>query len=139
MVEASHPQMKAIVCDGNGGSDVLKVGDRPLPELPEGDTHFLIKIEYTALNRADIMQRKGSYPPPPGTTDVLGLECLGNIVLEKGVGEDDDKLGDRVIALLPGGGYAQYCKVNKEHVIRVPEGYDSEKAACFMEVWATAY
>ena len=71
--------MQAVVCDGVGSADVLKIGQRPRPVPAEGEV--LIKVEYSALNRADIMQRKGSYPPPPGVTDVLGLECLGRIVL----------------------------------------------------------
>ena len=75
MVEQSGKTMKAVVCDGYGGAEVLKIGQRPMPQLQDGEV--LIKVIYTALNRADIMQRKGNYPPPPGVTDVLGLECLG--------------------------------------------------------------
>lgn len=84
------------------------------------------------------MQRKGSYPPPPGVTDVLGLECMGQIVTQEADGAEEI-LGDTVIALLPGGGYSQYVKVRESHCIRVPQGYDQEKAASLMEVWCTAY
>jgi len=70
--------MRAVVCNGKGGADVLGVGERPMPVAGEGEV--LIKVEYSALNRADIVQRKGAYPPPPGVTDVLGLECMGRIV-----------------------------------------------------------
>jgi len=71
--------MKAIICDGFGDSSVLKVGERPIPVL--GEEEVLIKVQYSAFNRADVMQRKGNYPPPPGVTDVLGLECAGQIVV----------------------------------------------------------
>ena len=128
--------MKAIVCDGYGLADVLKVGTRPLPVLSQGE--ILIKVHYSALNRADIMQRQGNYPAGPGVTDVLGLEAVGQIVLE-GANTPDEKLGQRVMALLPGGGYAQYVKVHASNVINVPDSVSLEDAACFTEVWATAY
>ena len=86
------------------------------------------------------MQRKGSYPPPPGTTDVLGLECLGRIVTGGVPGSESEQLSDySVIALLPGGGYAQYVKVHESHTLRVPDNYGTEKAASLMEGWCTAY
>ena len=130
--------MKAIVCDGFGGAEVLKVGDRPIPKPAEGEV--LVKVIYSALNRADIMQRKGSYPPPPGVTDVLGLECLGQIVEDPSkAGTDEEKLGSKVIALIAGGGYAQYVKVRQEHTIAVPNNFPLDQAAAFMEVFCTAY
>ena len=73
--------MRALICNRPGGADVLAVGERPMPQTDQDKDEILIKVEYTALNRADIMQRQGKYPPPPGATDVLGLECLGRIVL----------------------------------------------------------
>lgn len=87
------------------------------------------------------MQRKGSYPPPPGVTDVLGLECLGRVVIGGTPGsEESEQLSEyRVIALLPGGGYAKYVKVEKSHTLKVPEDYGTEQAASLMEVWCTAY
>ena len=130
--------MRAVVCEGHGGAEVLTVGERPLPVPGEGE--ILIKVEYSALNRADIMQRKGAYPPPPGVTDVLGLECLGRVVTANPGTVNEEFEGDRrVIALLPGGGYAKYVKVRADHCITVPNDYDTQKAACFMEVWCTAY
>ena len=138
MVEQTAKTMKAIICDGYGGPEVLKVGERPLPTLGEGDV--LIKVIYSALNRADCMQRKGNYPPPPGATDVLGLECLGKIIEDPTkAGTPDEKLGETVIALLPGGGYAQYVKVRKAHTLAVPESTPLNEAAAFMEVFCTAY
>ena len=102
MVEA---KMRAVVCTEPGGSQVLTVGERPIPVPLENEV--LIKVEYSALNRADIMQRQGNYPPPPGVTDVLGLECLGRIVLAHPGEPEQESLSDyRVICLLPGGGYA---------------------------------
>ena len=124
--------MKAIVCEGFGGPEVLKVGERPMP-VP-GQDELLIKVDYCGVNRAETLQRKGLYPPVPGATDVLGLECAGRIFYGH-----DKELGPRVIALLSGGGYAQYAKVHKSHVIEIPEGYDYELAAAVTEVWATAY
>ena len=81
MVEENNlAMMPAIVQEQPGGAETLQVGQRPIPVPSDGEV--LLKVEYTALNRADIMQRKGNYPPPPGVTDVLGLECLGRVVLE---------------------------------------------------------
>jgi NADPH:quinone reductase-like Zn-dependent oxidoreductase len=84
------------------------------------------------------MQRKGQYPAPAGVTDVIGLECAGQIV-ESGAGTSDEKLGAKVIVLLPGGGYAQYAKVNSRHVIKVPDEVTLEHVAGVPEVWCTAY
>ena len=117
--------MKAVVQDAFGGPEVLKAGEKPLPVCNENEV--LIKVEYSALNRADLMQRTGNYPPPPGATDVLGLECSGYLDSRK------------VMALLPGGGYAQFAKVHKDHVLEVPEFVSLEQAAAITEVWATAY
>ena len=139
MVESKESKtMKAIICDGFGGPEVLKVGDRPIPQLGEGE--ILVKVIYSALNRADCMQRKGNYPPPPGVTDVLGLECLGQIVEDPAkAASDEEKLGDTVIALIAGGGYSQYVKVNKSHTLVVPQNTPLDQAAAFMEVFCTAY
>jgi len=83
----------------------------------------------------------GLYPPQPGATDVLGLECAGRLVLNPDkAGTDQETLSDkRYIALLSGGGYAQYAKVCKDHIIEVPADYDYEQIAGVTEVWATAY
>lgn len=129
--------MKAIICDGYGGPEVLKVGQRDIPTL--ADNEVLIKVEYAGVNRAETLQRKGLYPPPAGATDILGLECAGRIVLNN-AGSQEEQLSDkRYIALLSGGGYGQYVKVCKDHVIEVPEGYNFEAAAAITEGWATAY
>jgi NADPH:quinone reductase-like Zn-dependent oxidoreductase len=84
------------------------------------DGEVLVKVQFSAINRADVHQRKGEYPPPPGATDILGLECAGHIVLE-GANTPAEKLGPRVLALLPGGGYAQYAKVHASNLIEIPD------------------
>jgi len=93
--------MKAILIDKPGDESVLKLGDAPDP-VP-GPADLLIKVRYAALNRADIMQRQGFYPPPPGASPILGLECSGEVVA---VGREVSgwRVGDRAMALLPGGG-----------------------------------
>lgn len=100
---------------------------------------ILIKIHYSALNRADLMQASGRYPPPKGVTDTLGLECAGTV--EK-VGPDCSKgfaTGDKVMALLPGGGYAEFVSVTEAQVMHVPKGFSLRKAAAIPEVWLTAF
>ena len=99
--------MKAIVQKSPGPATTLEIGEVAIPALKEG--HVLVKIEYTALNRADIMQRNGAYPPPAGESNIIGLECVGYEIndLEKDLKDDAYKQNPRVMALLPGGGYAQ--------------------------------
>jgi tumor protein p53-inducible protein 3 len=102
--------MKAIVMTEPGEASVLHVGDAPIPVLKEGET--LVKMEATAVNRADILQRQGRYPPPKGATDIIGLECSGYIVNEESELENGSyKNNDRVMALLPGGGYGDIVAV----------------------------
>ena len=109
MVEQHERQMLAVIMDSPGEAEVLKIGSRPYPVPGEGE--IILKVEYSALNRADVMQRKGNYPPPPGATDVLGLKCLGRQVLKTSASGEETLSETRFIALLPGGGYAQYVKV----------------------------
>jgi NADPH:quinone reductase-like Zn-dependent oxidoreductase len=133
--------MKAIVNtgehlpSGQRPASVLQVGDvmKPVPCSQKGEV--LIKVHATAVNRADIMQRQGKYPPPPGVTPILGLECAGEIVDQKTL----EPTGERIMALLPGGGYAQYAKVLKSHTITIPQGISMTDAAAIPEVWLTAY
>ena len=96
----------------------------------------MIKVEATAVNRADTLQRMGKYPPLPGVTEVIGLECSGQIVDPVSL----EPTGEKVMALLPGGGYAQYAKVLRSHT--VPFGcptWDYKTAAAVPEVWCTAF
>lgn len=124
---------KAIKVNGQA----LSWEDCDLPqEIPED--HVAIDIVWTAVNRADLMQRAGVYPPPPGASDILGLEVSGRI---KQVGENVDEFqpGDEVCALLTGGGYATEVVVPAVQVLPVPKGYSLEEAAAIPEVFATAW
>ena len=105
-----------------------------MPEYnPEKEV--LIKVEATAVNRGDLLQSYGKYPPPRGVTDIIGLECAGYLV-DPVTKEITDK---KVMALLSGGGYAQFAKVNKDHVMSIPKGLSFEMAAAIPEAWTTAY
>ncbi|MBC8017757.1 MAG: alcohol dehydrogenase catalytic domain-containing protein, partial [Verrucomicrobia bacterium] len=98
--------MKAVLLDGFGGIEVLKPGevDRPKP----GEGQVLVKVFTTSINRPDIVQREGKYPPPPGDSEILGLEVAGEIE-EMGAGVSGWQKGDRVMTLVGGGGYAEYA------------------------------
>ncbi len=128
--------MKAILVNDDRSLSWTEV---PNPEMkPE---EVLVKIEYAALNRADLMQREGDYPPPPGCPDWMGLEISGEIVE---IGEEAKKLsqwklGDKVCALLGGGGYAEYVTVKYDMLMPVPENCSMEEAAAIPEAFATAY
>jgi putative PIG3 family NAD(P)H quinone oxidoreductase len=124
--------MKAIVVD-NGDLAWREVAD---PELGVGQVH--IRVHATAINRADLVQRTGGYPPPPGASDILGLECAGE-VLAVGEGVTRVATGDQVCALLAGGGYAEQVVVPAGQVLPVPGGLDMAQAASIPEVFATAY
>lgn len=124
--------MKAIVLH----DDKLVWGDAPEPELGPGQVR--IGVHATAVNRADLVQRAGAYPPPPGASPILGLECAGE-VLEVGEGVTRVRPGDLVCALLYGGGYAEQVVVPAGQVLKVPAGFDAVRAAAVPEVFATAY
>ena len=128
--------MRAILFDSPGPSEHLYNGQYPDPIAGEGE--LLVKVRATALNRADTLQRKGKYPPPPGASPVLGLEMAGEVV---GLGQNAVKwpLGSRVMALLPGGGYAEYVTIPQDMAIPIPESMSFEEAAAVPEVFLTAY
>jgi putative PIG3 family NAD(P)H quinone oxidoreductase len=128
--------MKAIVFDKPGDESVLKLGDAPEPR--PGSADLLIKVKYAALNRADLMQRQGFYPPPAGASPILGLECAGEVVA---VGSEASgwRVGDRAMALLPGGGYAELASVHHGSAMRVPAALTDAEAAAFPEVFLTAF
>jgi len=127
--------MKAIVISEPGGPDVLRLADVPEPELRPG--FVLVDVKATALNRADLLQRRGLYPPPRGETDVLGLECSG--VVSKVSGEITSlREGDRVMALLPGGGYAERVAVHEKMAIPIPDRLSFAEAAAVPEAFLTA-
>ena len=124
--------MKAI---SQEGSDLLWK-ENPDPVLKEGEV--LIHIKASAINRADLLQRSGNYPVPPGASAILGLECSGEIE-EVSENVDNFKKGDAVCALLAGGGYAEKVSVPSGQVLKIPEGFSFEQAAALPEVFATAY
>lgn len=128
--------MKAVLMDEFGGVDVLKVGeiDRPVPK--EGQV--LIKVVATSINRPDLVQREGNYPPPPGDSEILGLEVSGTIA-EIGAGVEGWMVGERVISLVGGGGYAEYAVAYASHLIRIPETLSFAEAACICESSITAF
>jgi len=128
--------MRAVVCDGAGGPEVLVVRDLPDPEPGPGEV--LLRVRAAGINRADIMQREGKYPPPPGASEVLGLECAGEVV---GVGEDVSgwSVGDLACALLSGGGYAELVSVPAGQLGPVPEGVSLVEAGGLVEVAATVW
>jgi putative PIG3 family NAD(P)H quinone oxidoreductase len=128
--------MRAIVVREPGGEDVLQLGDAPAPSLGPADVR--IRVRTTAVNRADLLQRMGFYPPPPGASPILGLECAGDVV-EVGPAARDVARGARVMALLPGGGYAEEAVVHHGSVLEVPPAMTDEEAGAFMEVFLTAY
>ena len=129
-------KMKAVVMDGFGSPDVLHLStvERPVPN----DTQVLIQVAATSVNRPDIVQREGNYPPPSGESDVLGLEIAGTVI-ELGKDVTDWHLGDRVVALVGGGGYAQFATAYAAHLIRIPESVSFQEAACICETYITAY
>lgn len=108
-----------------------------LPDPTPDRDDVLIQIHASGVNRADVLQRRGLYPPPPGASDVLGLECAG-VVLTAPVGSGFS-VGDRVMALLPGGGYATMATVHRGSVMPMPDGWSFEIAAAFPEVYTTAH
>ena len=128
--------MKAIVLDGFGGPEVLKIGNVEAPTV--GLSRVLIRVHATSVNRPDAIQRQGHYPPPPGDSPVLGLEAAGTV---EAVGADvaSFKRGERVFALLGGGGYAELALAHAGHVMRIPESMSFEQAACICETYLTAY
>ncbi|MBD2846310.1 NAD(P)H-quinone oxidoreductase [Paenibacillus sp. IB182496] len=114
----------------------LRIGEAPDPEPGPGE--LLVSIKATAVNRADLLQRIGKYPPPPGASDILGLEMAG-VVERAGEGAGPWRLGDRVCALLPGGGYAERAVIPAGMAIAIPERLGFEEAAALPEVFLTAY
>jgi len=127
--------MKAIIKIGDGGPGVLKLSEVETPK-PKS-TQLLINVKSTALNRADILQRKGLYPPPAGESEILGLELSG-VVEEKGAAVTGFELGDRVFGLVGGGGYAEYAIIDCQMAMHIPEDWSFEKAAAVPEVFLTA-
>ena len=128
--------MFAIGIEGEGKDARLVLGEAPRPDVRPGELR--IAVAASAVNRADLMQRRGLYPPPPGASPVLGLECAGK-VLEVAPDVRDFAVGDRVMALLAGGGYAQEVCVDAGSTMPVPAGLSLVEAAAIPEVFLTCY
>ncbi|MEN9357543.1 MAG: hypothetical protein RL695_1714 [Pseudomonadota bacterium] len=109
-------------------------GERPVP----GEGEILIEVAYAGVNRPDVLQRAGKYPPPPGASPVLGLEVAGRVAA-LGAGVSEWRVGDRVAALAPGGGYAEYCLAAAAHALPVPAGVALARAAALPETWFTVW
>ena len=111
--------MRFVATTGPGAAEVMHIATGPLP--PFGENDVLIKVEYAGVNRPDILQRAGSYAPPPSASPIMGLEVSGAIAAV-GAGVTQWKAGDTVCALTPGGGYAEYCAAPAAHCLPVPAG-----------------
>jgi NADPH:quinone reductase len=121
---------------GKGGAQALTPAERPVPDVGPGQ--ILIRVRAAGINRPDILQRKGLYPPPEGASDILGLEVAGEVEAV-GPGADRWRPGDRVCALLGGGGYAEYVAVDARHALPVPPGLDFVQAAALPETAFTVF
>ena len=128
--------MRAVITSGAGGPEVLSVTDFPDPEPSAGEVR--VAVAATAVNRADLLQRQGFYPPPAGASEVIGLECSGTIA-EIGPGVEGWAVGDEVCALLAGGGYASQVVVPAGQLMPVPTGVDLVTAAALPEVACTVW
>jgi NADPH2:quinone reductase len=132
--------MRAIEITQPGAPDVLRLCDRPIPEPKAGE--ILIKVQAAGINRPDVFQRLGSYAPPPGASDIPGLEVAGEIV-GGDLANTPFKLGDLVCALAQGGGYAEYCTAPVRQVLPVPQGLSALEAASLPEtlftVWSNVF
>ncbi len=128
--------MKAVVVEKPGDESVLKIGEVAEPVLKPDE--ILIRVKAAGLNRADIMQRQGFYPPPPGASEIIGLECAGEVAAV-GSGVTGWKPGERAMALLPGGGYAEKAAVHYGSAMKIPAALSFEEAAGIPEVFLTAF
>ena len=117
--------MKAVLLDGFGGTEVLKIGEAEAPTPGPGQVR--IKVMATSVNRPDIVQRQGNYPPPKGESDILGLEVAG-VIDALGADVSGWKTGERVFSLVAGGGYAEYALAYASHLMRIPQGVSDEQA-----------
>jgi NADPH2:quinone reductase len=132
--------MTAIAISAPGGPEVLKPEQRDVPK--PGESQILVKVAAAGINRPDVMQRKGQYPPPPGAPDIPGLEIAGEVAAVGGQVKRW-KVGDKVTALVAGGGYAEYCLADETVALPVPKGFSMVEAAAlpetFMTVWHNVF
>lgn len=128
--------MRAIEISEPGGPEVLRLTDRPVPQPGHGQV--VLKVAYAGVNRPDALQRAGAYDPPPGASDLPGLEASGEVAAV-GPGVSEYKVGDKVCGLLPGGGYAEYVATPAAHCLSVPAGMGMKEAACLPETFFTVW
>ncbi|MPZ89492.1 MAG: zinc-binding dehydrogenase [Nitriliruptorales bacterium] len=128
--------MRAVIAPEPGGPEALKLVETPDPTPGPGEA--LVRVEATALNRADLMQRKGHYPPPPGASEALGLELAGTVIA-LGAGARGWAVGDEAMAVVSGGGYAELAAVPASCLLPVPTGVSLIEAAAIPEVFTTVY
>lgn len=136
MSQTLPEKMTAIAITEHGGPLVLKPERRGLPDLRAGE--ILIRVKAAGVNRPDIQQRKGAYPPPPDASDLPGLEAAGEVAAV-GPGVKRWRVGDVVTALTPGGAYAEYCRVHETNALPVPHGYTFTEAAAIPETFFTVW
>ncbi len=136
MAEKIPTTMTAIEITQPGGPLVLKPGKRGVPEPKQGE--LLVQVRAAGVNRPDVLQRQGLYPPPAGSSDIPGLEIAGDVIA---VAADVTRfrIGERVTALVPGGGYAQYCTVHESNALPIPAGYGYIEAAAIPETYFTVW
>ena len=129
-------KMRAVIAPNPGGPEVLTLVERPVPTPGAGE--ILIKVEAAGVNRPDVLQRLGGYAPPPGASDVLGLEVAGEVAAF-GEGVALHAVGDPVVALLPGGGYAEYAIAHESNALPAPQGLSMIEAAAIPETYFTVW
>jgi NADPH2:quinone reductase len=128
--------MRAIIAPNPGGPEALTLVERAPPKPGAGE--ILIRVAAAGVNRPDVLQRQGQYPVPPGASDILGLEISGE-VFERGAGATRYELGARVLALVPGGGYAEYCLAHESNALPIPAGVTDIEAAAIPETFFTVW
>src|SRR5215470_7454043 len=129
-------EMTVIAIRAPGGPEMLVPEQRPVPQ--PGDGEVLVKVAAAGVNRPDVVQRQGFYPPPKGATDIPGLEIAGEVVA-LGPNVKRWKLGDKVMALVVGGGYAEYCPAHESHCLPIPAGLSMVEAAAIPETFFTVW
>jgi len=129
-------KMSFVAAAAAGGPEVLHIEQGPVPRPAPGE--ILLRVEAAGVNRPDVQQRRGVYPPPPGASPIIGLEVAGEVIA-LGEGVDTVVIGDRLCALANGGGYAEYCTVPAGQALRFPRGFDAIRAAALPETYFTVW
>ena len=128
--------MRVVEIKKQGGPEVLYIGSRSIPKPKNNEV--LIKVKAAGVNRPDILQREGGYPPPKGASDILGLEISGEVI-EIGKKTKNIKIGDKVCALVSGGGYSEYCLAPYQQCLPIPKNISFEEASTIPETFFTVW